>query len=101
MIEAMARGTPVIAFAGGSVPEALENGVIGFVVPGEAGAIAAVPKLAGLSRAAIRQRFTATRMARDYLAVSRALAGKSAARLRLVSEGGAASQVSEAVASGD
>jgi glycosyltransferase involved in cell wall biosynthesis len=105
MIEAMACGTPVIAFARGSVPEVLENGVTGFVVPDEAGAIAAVPKLAGLSRAAIRQRFeqrfTAARMAQDYLAVYRALAGKSAGRLRLVRDGAPAPQVTEALASGN
>ena len=77
MIEAMACGTPVIAFNRGSVPEVIEDGVTGFIVEDEAGAIGAVDRLAHLSRAAIRerfeQRFTARRMALDYLAVYREL----------------------------
>ena len=71
MIEAMACGTPVIAFEGGSVPEVVEEGVTGFIVHDIAGAAAAVARLPELSRAAVRrrfeERFTARRMARDYL----------------------------------
>jgi glycosyltransferase involved in cell wall biosynthesis len=71
MIEAMACGTPVIAFDAGAVPEIVEDGVSGFIVTDEAGACAAVTKLAQLSRRRVRQafetRFTASRMARDYL----------------------------------
>ncbi len=71
MIEAMACGTPVIAFDRGSAPEVIEDKRTGFVVADEAGAVAAVARLGGLSRAAVRARlearFTARRMAEDYL----------------------------------
>jgi glycosyltransferase involved in cell wall biosynthesis len=73
MIEAMACGTPVIAFRKGSVPEVMEDGVNGFVVEDVDEAVAAVGRVAGLSRAACRRvfedRFSATRMARDCVAV--------------------------------
>jgi glycosyltransferase involved in cell wall biosynthesis len=78
MIEAMACGTPVIAYNRGSVPEVVEDGVTGFVVEDELSAAAAVNNLTKLSRAAIRQRFeerfTSRRMAKDYLALYRRLA---------------------------
>ena len=71
MIEAMACGTPVIAFNRGSVPEVVDDGVTGFIVEDEAGAIGAVDRLEHLSRERIRrrfeERFTARRMALDYL----------------------------------
>ncbi|WP_242140377.1 glycosyltransferase family 4 protein [Sphingomonas sp. TREG-RG-20F-R18-01] len=71
MIEAMACGTPVIAWDKGSVPEIVEHGITGFVVSSEAEAIAAVGKAVRLDRAEIRRRFearfTADRMARDYV----------------------------------
>jgi glycosyltransferase involved in cell wall biosynthesis len=77
LIEAMACGTPVIAFDCGSVPELVEHGVTGFVVADEAAALSAVPQLRRLSRAVIRQqferRFTARRMAEDYLSLYRRL----------------------------
>jgi glycosyltransferase involved in cell wall biosynthesis len=57
MIEAMACGTPVIAFRRGSVPEVIEDGVTGFVVDDIEGAVAAVARLDELDRAAIRRRF--------------------------------------------
>jgi glycosyltransferase involved in cell wall biosynthesis len=70
MIEAMACGTPVIAFNRGSVPEILGDGLTGFVVEDVTSAAAAVRDAASLSRAAIRrhfeERFTARRMAEDY-----------------------------------
>ncbi len=73
MIEAMACGTPVIAFPRGSVPEVIEDGVTGFVVPDVASAAHAVRRIESLDRARIREvferRFTARRMAADYLAV--------------------------------
>jgi glycosyltransferase involved in cell wall biosynthesis len=73
MIEAMATGTPVIAFGRGSVPEIIDHGVTGFVVDSVEKAAAAVPLAKGLDRAAIRrrfeERFTAERMASDYLAL--------------------------------
>jgi glycosyltransferase involved in cell wall biosynthesis len=88
MIEAMACGTPVIAFNRGSVPELLEDGLTGFVVEDEIGAIGAVDRLGQLSRRKIRQRFeqrfTARRMAKDYLAVYRQRIDGVVPRLRLV-----------------
>ncbi|MCW5622598.1 MAG: glycosyltransferase family 4 protein, partial [Burkholderiales bacterium] len=77
MIEAMACGTPVLALRRGSVPEVIEDGVSGLIVDDIEQAVAAVPRLAALDRAKVRacleQRFTAERMARDYLAVYRRL----------------------------
>jgi glycosyltransferase involved in cell wall biosynthesis len=71
MIEAMACGTPVIAFENGSVPEVLEEGVTGFIVRNEEQAAEAVKQIAALSRERIRaefdRRFTAHRMAQNYL----------------------------------
>ncbi|MGH8638121.1 MAG: glycosyltransferase family 4 protein [Burkholderiales bacterium] len=73
MIEALACGTPVIAYRRGSVPEVLEDGVIGFIVTGLEDAIAATEKVADLDRRRCRQvfeeRFTVERMARDYVAI--------------------------------
>jgi glycosyltransferase involved in cell wall biosynthesis len=90
MIEAMACGTPVIAFNRGSVPEVIDDGVTGFVVEDINGAIGAVDRLGHLSRQKIRQqfekRFTARRMAQDYLSVYRSLADKLSPHLRLVTE---------------
>lgn len=77
MIEAMACGTPVIAFDRGSIPEVVEDGMTGFVVHDEASAVAAIEKLPRLSRKRIRkrfeERFTARRMTQDYLSVYRQL----------------------------
>jgi glycosyltransferase involved in cell wall biosynthesis len=77
LIEAMACGTPVIAFNSGSVPEIIEDGLTGFVVEDEKEALLATDRLSRLSRGAIRrrfeERFTARRMAREYLAVYRSL----------------------------
>jgi len=71
MIEAMACGTPVIALAHG-VPEVIDHGVSGFVVNNVDEAVAAAQSAGTLDRQAIRkrfeQRFTAERMAKDYLA---------------------------------
>jgi len=87
MIEAMACGTPVIAFNRGSVPEVVDHGLTGFIVQDEPGAVAAVPLAAGLSRAAIRrrfeQRFTARRMAEQYVALYGALARERRPLLRV------------------
>jgi glycosyltransferase involved in cell wall biosynthesis len=81
MIEAMACGTPVIAFNRGSVPEIIDPGVTGTIVQDEAGAIAAVARLETLSRPAVRQgflaRFTARRMAQDYLTLYQNCAQRS------------------------
>jgi glycosyltransferase involved in cell wall biosynthesis len=71
MIEAMACGTPVIAFNNGSVCEVLENGVTGFIVNTEAEAARAVKDIAHLNRDRVRaefeHRFTAKHMAQNYL----------------------------------
>src|SRR5215510_2161938 len=87
MIEAMACGTPVIAYNRGSVPEIVEDDLTGFVVEDEAGAIGAVYRLSRLSGARIlervEERFTARRMALDYLAVYRELMDVGAPRLRV------------------
>jgi glycosyltransferase involved in cell wall biosynthesis len=73
MIEAMACGTPVIAFRRGSVPEVMQDGITGFVVADVDEAVAALERVATLSRAGCRrvfeERFSAGRMACDYLAV--------------------------------
>jgi glycosyltransferase involved in cell wall biosynthesis len=71
MIEAMACGTPVLAFRCGSVPEVIEDGITGKVVDSEPEAIGALPGLLSYDRRAVRQRFedrfTAARMAKDYV----------------------------------
>jgi glycosyltransferase involved in cell wall biosynthesis len=88
MIEAMACGTPVIAFNRGSVPEVMEDGVTGYIVEDVVGAVGAVGRLDRISRTRVRQRFeerfTAKRMAEDYLAVYRSLAAEGRAVLRAV-----------------
>lgn len=70
MIEAMACGTPVIAYRCGSVPEVVEHGLTGFVVENEEQAVKAVGELGKLDRRRVRarfeERFTAGRMARQY-----------------------------------
>src|SRR5215831_9196208 len=90
MIEALACGTPVIAFNHGSVPEVIEPGLTGFIVEDEAEAIHAVARLHELSREKVRrrfeQRFTAWRMAEDYLAVYRKVAGMKRPALRIVAD---------------
>jgi glycosyltransferase involved in cell wall biosynthesis len=78
MIEAMACGTPSIAFRRGSVPEIIEQGVSGFVVDNENEALAAIARLPDLDRNRVRavfeRRFTARRMAEDYAKVYAKLA---------------------------
>jgi glycosyltransferase involved in cell wall biosynthesis len=77
MIEAMACGTPVLAFRCGSIPEVIENGITGTVVDSEQEAVAALPGLLSYDRRAVRRRFeekfTATRMAKDYVRTYRQL----------------------------
>ena len=88
MIESMACGTPVIAFNRGSVPEIVEDGVTGYIVEDERGAMSAVDRLSRLSRATVRQRFeerfTSRRMAKDYLSIYRSLAGEERSVLRAI-----------------
>ena len=73
MIEALACGTPVIAYRRGSVPEILDDGVTGFVVRDFDGALQAAGRVARLDRrrcrAVFEKRFAAARMARDYVSV--------------------------------
>jgi len=77
MIEAMACGTPMIAYPEGSVPEIIEEST-GFVVNDKEEAVRAVSRLDELDRGAIRrrfeERFSARRMAHDYVAIYRKLA---------------------------
>ena len=71
MIEALACGTPVVAFRGGSVEEVLDDGVTGFVVDTVEAAIDATRRIDTLDRSQCRAvfeaRFTSARMAEDYL----------------------------------
>ena len=84
MIEAMACGTPVVAFRRGSVPEVMRDSEAGFVVDTLDEAVAATERAVGLSRAGVRayfeKRFTATRMAREYVAIFEGMV--ESARLR-------------------
>ena len=79
MIEAMACGTPVLAFRQGSAPEVVEDGITGYVVESMEEAICKVGRVMALDRRRIRrrfeQRFTADRMARDYMNLYRRLLG--------------------------
>ena len=88
MIEAMACGTPVVAFRNGSVPEVIDDGVTGFIVEDEAAAAAAARNLHNLDRARIRrvfdERFTARRMAEDYLTIYRRLIARDHPLLQVV-----------------
>jgi glycosyltransferase involved in cell wall biosynthesis len=83
MIEALACGTPVVAFRGGSVEEIIEDGLTGFIVDDLEEAIVATRRIEGLERRACRHafetRFTAGRMADDHLALyGRLVGGKTA-----------------------
>lgn len=73
MIEALACGTPVIAFSHGAVPEVIRDGVTGFVVSDIEGACEAVRKLSSINRRTCRdefeERFTSSRMSRDYVKI--------------------------------
>jgi glycosyltransferase involved in cell wall biosynthesis len=73
MIEAMACGTPTIAFPNGSVPEILDDGISGIIVQNVNEAVQAVPRAMAMSRRACRnafeRRFSVSRMADDYLTI--------------------------------
>ena len=87
MIEAMACGTPVIAFNCGSVPEVIDPGLSGFIVNDIDEAVAAVGKIHTLDRGRVRatfdRRFTSRRMAEDYVDLYKTLA-QPARRLHAV-----------------
>jgi glycosyltransferase involved in cell wall biosynthesis len=77
MIEAMACGTPVLAFRRGSVPEIIDEGVTGYVVDTVEEAVRMLPSVLSLDRRAVRrrfeERFTVQRMAHDYVDTYRTL----------------------------
>ena len=77
MIEAMACGSPVLAFRRGSVPEIIDDGVTGVIVDGMDQAAAALPRVLGLDRRAVRrrfeERFSAALMAQNYVNLYRSL----------------------------
>jgi glycosyltransferase involved in cell wall biosynthesis len=85
LTEAMACGTPVVAFGHGSVPEVVDNGVTGFVVDNMQSAIEAAHEVGTLDRARIRQvfeeRFSSRRMALDYVELYSKVAEVSGTRL--------------------
>lgn len=81
VIEAMACGTPVIAYARGSMPEIIADGVSGILVPDEAGAVDAVARLGTFDRSAVRvhaERFSVARMVGAYLDAYRRVLGACA-----------------------
>ena len=84
MIEAMACGTPVVGYRRGSVPEVIDEGRTGFIVDGLTDAIAAVRRIPEIDRARCRevfeQRFTARRMAEDYVRIYEELIARGAQR---------------------
>lgn len=73
MIEAMACGTPVIAYPCGSIPEVVDEGITGYIINSQEEAVKAVENLPLISRKLCRetfeQRFSAKRMAQDYLKI--------------------------------
>ncbi len=87
MIEAMACGTPVLAFRNGSVPEVIDEGITGFIVDDEREAVCRIGALLALNRLHVRQRFeqrfTAHRMAKDYVRVYSHLLARGGARRAL------------------
>jgi glycosyltransferase involved in cell wall biosynthesis len=95
LIEAMACGTPVLAFRAGSVEEVIDKGVTGFVVDNIDQAIAALPQTISLDRRKVRRqfekRFPARRMASDYIRVYRNLLKADARVERIVSPAPSAS----------
>ncbi len=84
MIEAMACGTPVLAFPCGSVPEIIEDGLTGRIASNMDEAVRAVPEVLALDRKAIRrrfeERFSSTRMTRNYLRLYRSMIRKTPRR---------------------
>jgi glycosyltransferase involved in cell wall biosynthesis len=88
MIEAMMCGTPVIAFPRGSVPEIVDHGVTGFLVSSVEEMARAIPAARTLDRRRVRQRalerWSAMRMARDYLAVYRSAIDRASGRHSVV-----------------
>jgi glycosyltransferase involved in cell wall biosynthesis len=94
MIEAMACGTPVVAWRAGSVPEIISEGESGYVVESIDQAVEAVARLDALDRRACRaafdERFTARRMAEDYVRLYRAAASRGIPALKWTDDRAAA-----------
>jgi glycosyltransferase involved in cell wall biosynthesis len=90
LIEAMACGTPTVAYANGSVPEIIVDGLNGFIVHDVQGAVEAVKRIHTLDRKQCRrsfeERFTATRMACDYVSLFSHLANEPTRPLRLAEQ---------------
>jgi glycosyltransferase involved in cell wall biosynthesis len=84
MIEAMSAGTPVIAWRNGSVPEIIEEGRSGLIVESMNMAVEAVGRATMIDRSVVRRsferRFTAARMAGNYVKIYEDLIGKPGAR---------------------
>jgi len=82
MIEALACGTPVIAYGHGSVPEVIQDGVTGFIVHDQQEAESAIGRVPALRRAdcrrAFEERFSVSRMTEDYVAIYRKLLERNA-----------------------
>ena len=85
MIEAMACGTPVLALRRGSVAEVVEDGLTGHIVDSVDEATVTLPRVMALDRRAVRrrfeERFTATRMAKDYVRVYKSLLARANVKL--------------------
>jgi glycosyltransferase involved in cell wall biosynthesis len=85
MIEALACGTPVIAYPFGSVPEVIQDGINGFIVSDIEGAVRAIEEIGKLDRRKVRksfeQQFTASRMTQDYLKIYNRLLSRKKAPL--------------------
>src|SRR3974390_3152934 len=85
MIEAMACGTPVLALRRGSVEEVVDDGLTGHIVDSIEEAEIMLPSVMALDRRAVRrrfeERFTATRMAKDYVRVYNSLLARESAKL--------------------
>ena len=79
VVEAMACGTPVVAYRKGSMPEVVDEGVTGRLVTGVGEAVAAVDGIDAIDRAGCarraRERFSAGRMVDDYLTIYRKIVG--------------------------
>ena len=90
MIEAMACGTPVIGWRCGSVPEVIDHGVTGYVVDGQLEAVSAVDRIDELDGRLVRQRFeerfSAERMAREYVKIYRSVVNSRRSRPRSSAE---------------
>jgi glycosyltransferase involved in cell wall biosynthesis len=106
MIEAMACGTPVIAYRAGSVPEVIDSGVTGFIVESIEEAIQAIDSVQYLDRRRCRQvfeeRFSSARMAADYIKVyERLLLGRKRRRQIAAKATGITAEQAPLAASGD